>query len=230
MAPSDSAIRQAVARFEEPRRSGHDVEALLGIGLTLEKAAGQTIIVEGDRRTHAYRVLAGAVRLYKSLPDGRRQVIDFLVAGDCFGLLGIEHYTYSVEAIVRSTVARYPRANIETAVRSNPQFAVRLLEFAETDLERAHVQMLLLGRKSAEEKVAAFLMRFASRRDNAADGRLVIRLPVSRQDMADYLGLTIETVSRTLSRLRQDGLIALESRQQVVLERPLELEALADAC
>lgn len=228
MAPSDPAIQNA-AMLEEPLRSDHDIEALLGIGITLEKAAGQTIVVEGDRRTHAYRVLTGAVRLYKALPDGRRQVVDFLVAGDCFGLPGTDHYSCSVEAIVRSTIARYASANLEKTLSSNPQFAMRLLELAETHLGRAHGQMLLLGRQSAEERVAAFLMRFARQPASFGEAPVVIRLPMSRQDVADYLGLTIETVSRTLSRLRQHGLIALGARHEIVLERPLELEALANA-
>lgn len=228
MAPSDPAI-QTAAMFEEAPESNQDIDALLGIGITLEKAGGQTIVVEGDRRTHAYRVLTGAVRLYKALPDGRRQVVDFLVAGDCFGLPGTDHYAYSAEAIVRTTIARYSSASLEKTLRSNPQFAIRLLELVEGHLGRAHGQMLLLGRQSAEERVAAFLMRFARQPDGLGEGPLVIRLPMSRQDIADYLGLTIETVSRTLSRLRQHGMIALGARQEIVLERPAALAALANA-
>ena len=199
------------------------------MGITVDKAAGQTIVLEGDPRTHVFRVLTGALRLYKALADGRRQVIDFLVAGECFGLLGTERHSCSVEAIVPSTVARYPRSNLETALRMRPELAMRLLELAETELERAHDQMLLLGRKSAEEKVAAFLTGFVRRRGGQFDGRVRIRLPMSRQDMADYLGLTIETVSRTLTRFRQEGLIVLATRQELILQRPLELEALAEA-
>jgi len=199
------------------------------MGITVNKAAGQTIVVEGDPRTHVFRVLTGALRLYKALADGRRQVIDFLVAGECFGLIGPEHYSCSVEAIVASTVARYPRGNLESALRADPELAMRLLELAETELERAHDQMLLLGRKSAEEKVAAFLTGFVRRRGGQFDGRVRIRLPMSRQDMADYLGLTIETVSRTLTRFRQEGLIVLATRQELILQRPLALEALAEA-
>jgi CRP/FNR family transcriptional regulator, anaerobic regulatory protein len=157
MAPISSTVLRAAPTCDDPGRGRHELEDLLGIGITIERAAGQTLIVEGDQRTHAFRVLTGAVRLYKALPDGRRQVLDFLVAGECFGLFGADHYAYSVEAVVPSAFARYSRVNLETALRSNPELALRLLEAARTDLEQAHVQMLLLGRKSAEEKVATFL-------------------------------------------------------------------------
>jgi CRP/FNR family transcriptional regulator, anaerobic regulatory protein len=227
MAPIPSTVLRAAPSSDNPGRSRHDLEDLLGIGMTTHRAAGQTIVVEGDQRTCAFRVLTGAVRLYKALPDGRRQVIDFLVAGECFGLFGADHYACSVEAIVASALARYPRVNLEAGLRSNPELALRLLEAARTDLEQAHAHMLLLGRKSAEEKVASFLVRFAHRLGHGTKGAMPFRLPMTRQDMADYLGLTIETVSRTLTRLRERGLIGLASPQEVILQRPLELEALA---
>lgn len=229
MAPLSSPAPRAAIGSDDPRRSPNDLESLLGVGITIDRAAGQVIVVEGDPHTYGFRVLTGAIRLYKALPDGRRQVIDFLVAGECFGLLGADHYAYTVEAIVPSALARYPRANLEMALRSNPELAQRLLEAARTDLEQAHVHMLLLGRKSADEKVATFLVRFARRLGGAPREPVVLRLPMTRQDMADYLGLTIETVSRTLTRLRQEGLIAFASPQDVILKRPGELEALAHA-
>jgi CRP/FNR family transcriptional regulator, anaerobic regulatory protein len=229
MAPMAFPAPQAATRSDDPCRSPRDLEALLGIGITAERAAGQTIIVEGDPRTHGFRVLTGAVRLYKALPDGRRQVLDFLTQGGCFGLFGAEHYAYSVEAIVPSALARYPRANLEAALRASPEVALRLLDAARSELEQAQVHMLLLGRKTAEEKVAAFLVIFAERLGSRAADAVVLRLPMTRQDMADYLGLTIETVSRTLTRLRQQGLISLASPQDVIVRRRVALEALAHA-
>ena len=227
MAPISSTALRAAPRSDDPGRSRPDLEDLLGIGIMLERAAGQMIIVEGDQRGHAFRVLTGALRLYKALPDGRRQVIDFLVPGECFGLTGADHYAYSVEAIVPSALARYSRIHLDAGVRANPALALRLLEAAHTDLERAHAHMLLLGRASAEEKVASFLVRIARRLGHASKGVIAFRLPMTRQDMADYLGLTIETVSRTMTRLRQEGVITFASPQDIVLQRPLQLEALA---
>jgi CRP/FNR family transcriptional regulator, anaerobic regulatory protein len=216
------------ARPVEPIRQPPEIETLLGVGITQESAAGQLIVVDGEPRSHGFRILTGAVRLFKGLADGRRQVVEFLVAGESFGLVGAQRYAYSVEAIVTSKLARYPCAKLDAAMRAHPALAERLLELARTDLERAHVQMLLLGRKTAEEKIASFLLALAGRQGDGATPVRVLHLPMSRQDMADYLGLTIETVSRTLTRLRQDGLIALPSPQQVILQQRPSLEALAE--
>jgi CRP/FNR family transcriptional regulator len=212
----------------ESIRQRPEIEMLLGVGIAQDSAARQTIVVEGEPRSHGFRVLSGAVRLFKDLADGRRQVIEFLVAGECFGLVGAAHYAYGVEAIVASKLARYPCAKLDAAARANPLLAERLLELARTDLERAHAQMLLLGRKTAEEKIASFLLALARRQGDSAQPARVLKLPMSRQDMGDYLGLTIETVSRTMTRLRQDGLIALRSPQQVVLQQLSTLETLAE--
>jgi CRP/FNR family transcriptional regulator, anaerobic regulatory protein len=211
-----------------PVHQSPEIETLLGVGIAQDSAAGQTIVVEGEPRSHGFRVLSGAVRLVKGLADGRRQVIEFLVAGEYFGLVGAAQHAYSVEAIVASKLARYPCAKLDAAVRANPVLAGRLLELARTDLERAHAQMLLLGRKTAEEKIASFLLALARRQGDGASPVRILKLPLSRQDMADYLGLTIETVSRTMTRLRHDGLIALPSPQQVILQQFSTLEALAE--
>jgi CRP/FNR family transcriptional regulator len=223
-----SAALALSARPVAPVRQGPEIETLLGVGIAQDIAAGQTIVIEGEPRGHGYRVLSGAVRLVKGLADGRRQVIEFLVAGECFGLIGTAQHAYRVEAIVASKLARYPCAKLDAAARVNPVLSERLLELARTDLERAHAQMLLLGRKTAEEKIASFLLALARRQADGAGLARVLKLPMSRQDMADYLGLTIETVSRTMTRLRQDGLIALPSPQQVVLQQFSSLEALAE--
>jgi CRP/FNR family transcriptional regulator len=207
----------------DPRTS---LDALLGPGVTVEAAPGQTIIVEGDPIRNCYRILSGGVRLYKAIADGRRQVIDFLVPGDSFGLIGRRCYPYSVEAISPTTLVRYPRIRIDAAVKSDPVVAMRLFELACLELERAQRQMLLLGRKSADEKIASFLLALAERL-NKSDKDL-LHLPMSRQDMADYLGLTIETVSRTFSRLRREGLIELATPHDVVLAQLESLRALGD--
>ena len=171
-------------------------------------------------------MLTGTVCLYKATIDGRRQLIDFLVAGDCFGLLGAR-YTYSVEAITRSTLVRASRATLAAAVREQPGMAERLIEHAAADLARAHEQMLLLGRKNAQEKVASLLLELA-RRTDADEARPTFRLPITRQEMADHLGLTIETVSRIMTRLKEEGLIALPTPSDVTLQRPADLAALAE--
>lgn len=205
-----------------------DADGLSGIGITQSFAPGQVVVVEGDPIEHYFRVLSGTVRLYKSIADGRRQVIDFLGEGDCFGLTGLTRHGATVEAVSRCTMVRYPRHNLSAAIQCDPALACRLFELACAELGRAQRQMLLLGRKTAEERIASFLLSLAECADAVPDGRAAIRLVMSRQDMGDYLGLTIETVSRTFSRFRREGLIALPSPQEVVLLRLEALRTLAE--
>jgi CRP/FNR family transcriptional regulator, anaerobic regulatory protein len=196
------------------------------VGLTITAEPGQTIVVEGDPANHYYRIVSGTVRLYQSIADGRRQVIDFLSQGDVFGLTGVEHHALSVEAVSRVTMIRYARRSIEPALDSDAELARRLFQLACTELRRAQRQMLLLGRKTADERIASFLLRLA---ENAAGGwSRVISLSMSRLDIADHLGLTIETVSRTFSRLRREGLIGLPSRHEVELKHIGRLRAIAE--
>lgn len=195
-----------------------------GVGVTMTMERGQTVLVEGDRADRFYRVLRGTVRLYKSIADGRRQVIDFLGEGQVFGLTGGESHPYSVEAITAVTLVRHSRSSVEAAIERDPETARGLFELACTELHRAHQQMLLLGRKTADERVASFLLRLAEH-DRPAP---LVSLPMSRQDIADHLGLTIETVSRTISRLRRAGLISLVGRQQIRLDGLERLRALAE--
>ncbi|HEX6114889.1 MAG TPA: helix-turn-helix domain-containing protein [Geminicoccaceae bacterium] len=227
MALSKSALRTPSNSAGIAKRATPKPEGLVDIGITIQASPGQTIVLEGDACSHCFRVLTGAVRLYKATIDGRRQGIDFSVAGDCFGLLGA-HYTYSVEAITHTTLIRTPRAILAAAMREQPGLADRLIELAAAELARAHEQMLLLGRKNAQEKVASLLLELA-RRSGADEARPAFRLPISRQEMADQLGLTIETVSRTMTRLKDEGLIALPTPHDITLQRPAELAALAGA-
>jgi CRP-like cAMP-binding protein len=226
MALSQAAFHTASICEGAADRGPAELETLVGIGITIEAAAGQTIVLEGDPCSHCFRVLTGAVRLYKGTADGRRQLIDFLVAGACFGLVG-SHHSYSVEAITQSTLVRASRAALARAMREQPGVAERLIEHAAAELARAHDHMLLLGRKNAQEKVASLLIDVA-RRLGADPTRPAFRLPISRQEMADQLGLTIETVSRTMTRLKREGFIALPTSHDVVLTRPAQLAEVAE--
>ncbi|HEX5077907.1 MAG TPA: helix-turn-helix domain-containing protein [Geminicoccaceae bacterium] len=187
---------------------------------------GQTIVIEGDPARHCFRIAAGTVRLYKVIADGRRLVTDFPGAGQCFGLTAPERHGCSAEAVSSTTLIRYPRRAVETAARTNPELAQALFRLACAELEQARRHMLLLGRKSADERIASFLLGLAERADRPL--RNVVHLPMSRQDIADHLGLTIETVSRAMTRFRRMGLIAPIGRQDVVLRRTARLRALVD--
>lgn len=197
-----------------------------GLGITVNARPGQTIVIEGDPIDHFYRILSGTVRLYKSIADGRRQVIDFLNEGDVFGLTGLDRQPCSVEAISSVTLIRYPRRSIEAAIEMQPELAGPLFELACAELRRAQRHMLLLGRKTAEERIASFLLELARGSDGGL--RRTLRLPMSRLDIADHLGLTIETVSRTFTRFRRTGLIELHGRHDVRLSRIDRLRALAE--
>lgn len=182
---------------------------------------------EGDPANEVFNLLEGTVKLYKSLPDGRIQITGFLFAGDFMGLASDGHYAYSAEALTDVKVCRFQRRDLLTLFRDFPRLVERLLTIASDELAVAQEQMLLLGRKTAQEKVTTFLLAMAERaRRRGLDGRTVT-LPMSRNDIADYLGLTVETVSRTMTKLRKRGVIRLPRPQDVILSDAVDLQALA---
>jgi CRP/FNR family transcriptional regulator len=189
------------------------------------KAAGEVVFSEGDDADSVYEVIGGMLRLYKLLPDGRRQITGFVTAGHLLGLAPEGACVYTAEAITEVSLRRYKRAAFDRLIDEVPGFAKRLLAVASQELRAAQDQMLLLGRKAATEKVASFLLLIADQQSGGTDDTLEI--PMTRSDIADYLGLTIETVSRTLTKLRQDGLIALPTVARIeILDRD-RLEDLA---
>jgi CRP/FNR family transcriptional regulator len=213
-------------REHRPSDLGKPCQSLVDqteLGVTLSVPAGKTIVLEGDPITHYYRIVSGSVRLYKSVADGRRQIIDFLGSHDCFGLIGLATHAYSVEAISDVVMIRYSRRRLEDSIQEQPGLSNELLHLACTELDQAQQRMFLLGRKSAEERLASFLIDLAKRQGTAS-----LKLPMSRQDIADYLGLTIETVSRLFSRFKRSGLIELPDRHSVLLRDDIELSDLAD--
>lgn len=198
---------------------------LSAISSLQRKAPGETLFAEGDAADSVYEVVRGMVRLYKLLPDGRRQITGFLSAGKLLGLAPEGVCVYTAEAITEVTLCRYKRAAFERLIDEVPGFAKRLLTVASHELRAAQDQMLLLGRKSAAEKVTSFLLLLADQHD--AEEEDEIEVPMTRSDIADYLGLTIETVSRTLTKLKQDGLIALPTSSRVEIRDRDRLEELA---
>jgi CRP/FNR family transcriptional regulator len=188
------------------------------------RAAGEVLFREGDPADNVYEVLNGMVRLYKLLPDGRRQITGFLGRGNLLGLAPEGVCVFTAEAITEVTLSCYRRKTFERLIDELPGFARRLLAVASHELNAAQDQMLLLGRKTASEKVASFLLMMADRPRGKGDGT---EIPMTRGDMADYLGLTIETVSRTLTKMRQDGLISIPSPAQIEIVDRARLEVLA---
>lgn len=189
--------------------------------------AGQTFITEGDPATHFFNITEGAVKVYKLMPDGRRQITGFLFAGDLLGLAADDTYTYSAEALTPVTICRFPRRELERLLDEFPKMERRLLSIASNELAAAQEQMMLLGRKTAQERIASFLLMLARRAERLGRPGGALRLAMTRTDIADYLGLTTETASRVFTSFKKRGWIRLESSSEVVLSDRDTLEELA---
>jgi len=182
---------------------------LAAVVTTVHVPAHGMLASEGDAAACFFNLTSGAVKLYKLLPDGRQQIVGFLFAGDFIGLAVRDTYAYGVEAIGPTIACRFERRKFEALLERFPNMAFRLRERASDELAIAQEQMLSLGRKSAKERIASFLMQLSRRAEGLGRPANPVALPMTRADMADYLGLTIETVSRTLSRLKVSGIITL---------------------
>ena len=196
--------------------------ALPAIGSVLHFARDREIYGEGDNADVFFKVVAGVVRTCKFLSDGRRQIDGFHVVGDVFGFEAGQEYRLSAEAVCDCALISYRRRGVERLAAGSDALWQQLFSFAMRSMARAQDHALLLGRRSAVEKVAAFLMEWAQQTPCAA----TITLAMTRQDIADYLGLTIETVSRTLSQLERDAVIELSSARQINLKDPVALREL----
>jgi CRP/FNR family nitrogen fixation transcriptional regulator len=180
---------------------------------------GAEIFGEAEPAEYVYQVVEGAVRSYKLLSDGRRQIGAFHLVGDIFGLENGSTHRFTAEAIVDTTVRLAKRVSLEHVAEEDATVARDLLDMTTNNLQHAENHMLLLGRKTSLERVAAFLLEM----DNRLNAAGVMALPMSRRDIADYLGLTLETVSRALSCLHGKGILGFvgqTQRQIVLLDRP----------
>jgi CRP/FNR family transcriptional regulator len=202
----------------------------LAATVTTQKAEAQRpIIVEGEQADAFLNITEGIVKVYKLLADGRQQIIGFLFAGDFVGLSSNETYAYSAEAITAVSYCRFPRRQLERLLDDFPQMERRLLRIASNELAAAQQQMLLLGRKSARERLASFLLMLSHQAERVGGVANPVQLPMTRRDIADYLGLTIETVSRTFTQLRKEKIIDMRRPNEVDLIDRAELEDVGGA-
>ena len=185
----------------------NEPDALSSISRRLRFAKRHIIFQEGDEANVVYNVTRGTVRLFKMTQDGRRQVTGFLLPGDFLGLASRSGYATSAEAITEVELCRFESDKLETLFERNRQLERRLFEIVDDELAVAQDQMLLLGRKTARERMASFLINLSEREEIRGGRDGAVYLPMVREDIADYLGLTIETVCRTLSQLKREGLI-----------------------
>jgi len=195
----------------------------LGTVVTLHRE--ESLFYEGDVAEYYFKVVTGAVRSCKLLADGRRHVGDFYLPGDFIGLDAESDYIFSAEAVTDTTLVRYSRRSVDALAWEEPKVGQRLLGIARHRLCAARAQMMLLSRKTADERIASFLLGMADR-SNDNDH---VTLPMTRTDIGDHLGLTIETVSRSLSQLRKDGVIALVNSHEILIRDRDALEELAEA-
>ncbi|MBV8400367.1 MAG: helix-turn-helix domain-containing protein [Acetobacteraceae bacterium] len=185
--------------------TGHDLLAPLAASSVILRAnREQQIFAQGDPADYCYRILSGCVRTVSLMEDGRRQVSEFLLRGDLLGWDAVDEYDVSAEAVTPVILRRCRRRSIEALADANVEVARRLRTLSAGKLRAARERMVLLGRKTAAERIASFLIEMTQRTRTTE-----IPLPMTRADIADHLGLTIETVCRGLAQLQREGTIKL---------------------
>lgn len=183
--------------------------------------AGETIHWAGDEMPFLASVVSGTVKLTQTMEDGRTQMIGLLLPSDFIGRPGRAVAHYDTTAATDTVLCCFRRKPFEELLRTTPHIAERLLEMTLDELDAARTWMMILGRKTAREKIASFLMIIAQRQASLvqlppADGWR-IELPLTREAMADYLGMTLETVSRQISALKRDGILQLDGRRTLIV-------------
>jgi CRP/FNR family transcriptional regulator len=209
--------------------SGDDFHRFTELMHEVSFHAGATLFLEGEPAYHVFNVTAGTIKLVKLLPDGRRQITGFLSVGDFLGLGHDKSYSYSAEAVTDVRLCRFARERLDGLLDELPTLQHCLFERASKELAAAQDQMLLLGRKTAVERVASFLLAEAGRAERQGGAADEFQLPMARNDIADYLGLTSETVSRAFTKLKREGYISLPQGQLVRIQRRDALGELAGA-
>jgi len=191
-------------------------------GPCLRHARDEEIFGEGEAADYVYQVISGAVRTSRILRDGRRQIDEFHFAGDYFGIEAGDLHRVTAEAMTDTSVRMVRRGTLSELAGQRSDVARAIFRLTVEGLQRSQDHVLMLGRKSACERVAGLLVDLAERTGATKE----LDVPMSRQDMADYLGLTIETVSRTLTQLQADGIIAIPTTRHIVLRDAAALRRL----
>jgi CRP/FNR family transcriptional regulator, nitrogen fixation regulation protein len=220
-----SQLRHDGLSIPDVARSGQ-LDALIAleqIGTRLRFSRNQEIYGQGESGGFWYKVVSGTVRISKLRSDGRRHIAEFCFSGDVFGLDSDEERNFSAEAVDDVSVTRYPRPPTERLVEENPAVARLLRDVTLKRLAAAQVRMMILGRMTATERVASFLLELSERNDDAKH----VELPMCRCDIGDYLGITIETVCRVLSDLKRRGMIKVSPHSVTLLDR-FALEAIGE--
>jgi CRP-like cAMP-binding protein len=195
------------------------LQALETLAVRMECARGQQIYKENSSVEYWYRLQSGVARRFSARADGTRQIVDLLLPGDFFGFGMRGKHNFAIEAVLDGTVVvRFPRSRLESLAELDARIARELRDAACEAMSRLHGLILNLGRTTAEEKVGHFLIKMGERLAGGPVDRLV--LPLSREDIADYLALSVETVSRSLTQLRRRGVIRMTGTREIrILDR-----------
>lgn len=205
-----------------------DLALLDALASRLSVQPGEAIFHEGDPAASVYNVTSGCVRLSRLLADGRRQITGFLYAGDFVGLSAEETHGFTAEAVSASTLCRFRKAEYRHLMATKRELERALLAKAGDELAATQAQLVTLGRRTAIERLASFILQLPLE-DPLSDARPgQVRMPMTRGEIADYLGLTIETVSRCFTRLKTEGSIRLIGLHELEIVRPQALRRLAD--
>jgi CRP/FNR family transcriptional regulator len=215
-------------------RSAVSASPALGFEQSLAQASlrrveeKELLFAEGDEITHVYRIETGAIALFRVLADGRRQVMGFAYPGDIIGLGMEEEHEMNAQAVKPTRLRCLPVSSVHQTAAKDPMLGFKLYQALARELAATRDLMLTTGHRSAIERVAGFLLAFSRRNERNGKDRTTFELPMTRTDIGDFLGLTIETVSRTFTKLKQQGVIELALSNQVKLLDIEELENLAD--
>ncbi|MEM9426957.1 MAG: Crp/Fnr family transcriptional regulator [Pseudomonadota bacterium] len=213
--------------------TSNEIKSLNVIAARKRLTAGQTHVFEGDV-THSFaNVTSGVAKLVRGAEDGRSQIVGLLFPSDFIGgTLGPSNVApspYSIESVSDVELCIFPKTKFEGLLHDYPSLEFKLFNRTMSELQVAREWMVLLGRKTAEERVATFLLHVSEKMENVTcKGSSSFELPLNRADIADYIGLTLETVSRQMSRLRKDGIIHIESAKHVTFVDKERLRARAD--
>lgn len=220
-------LRATRSHFPDPKSASERVlDKRIQAAAPRVLQAREHVFFEGDPTDHVYQVEKGTVCLYMTLPDGRRQIIDFAHGGDLIGLGAAGEHTASAQAITLTKLRCLPAGALHEVARHDPQVSLQLYRALSDQLSAARDLLLTVGRRSATERLATLLLALSRRNERMGADPTSISLPMSRADIADFLSLTIETVSRTFTKLRQSGTIDLMQSSLVLIRDRRALEQL----
>lgn len=201
------------------------LQAIQSYGARQHYQRNETIFNQGDTANQLYKIVDGTVRLCRHMANGRRYIVNFLVPGDVMGFIETPDHPVSAEAVTETSLVAFPYIYFDRLARENAEVRKQLLRHMPADFLATHERLVALGSQKATERVALFLQRMADRLDVLCGDR--IDLTMSRQDIADHLGLTIDTISRALTALRSAGIVLVPNSHQLIVRDMVALRALA---